>query len=50
MTLQEFPGDILTNSFFKAVSELNEEACGDRPHPTPITRSIGELADTYQDY
>jgi len=36
--------------FFKAVIKLNEEACGNRPHPTPITLSIGKLADTYQDY
>jgi len=33
--------------FFEAVSKFNEEACGDRPHLTPITRSIGESADTY---
>jgi len=26
-----------TLHFFEAVSKLNEEACGDRPHPTPIT-------------
>jgi len=48
---QEFPGDILTKikytlQFFEAVSKLNKEACGDRPHLMPITRSIGELADT----
>jgi len=36
--------------FSKAVSKLNEKACGDRSHPTPITRSIGELANTYPDY
>jgi len=35
--------------FFEAVSKLNEEACGDRPNPMPVTQSIGELADTYQD-
>jgi len=35
---------------FEPVSKLNEEACGDRTHPTSITQSIGELADTYQDY
>jgi len=39
---QEFPGDILTKInyplqfLFEEVSKLNEEACGDRPHPTPI--------------
>ena len=32
------------------VSKLNEEASGDRPHPMPITRSIGEEADTYRDH
>jgi len=52
---QEFPGHILTKIkytlqfLFKAVSKLNEEVCGDRPHPTLITRSIGELPDTYTD-
>jgi len=55
MISSRFPGDILTKikhtlQFFEAVSKLNEEACGDRPHPTPIIRSIGELADTYRDY
>jgi len=38
-----------TLQFFRS-SKLNEEACGDRPHPTPITQSIGELGDTYQEY
>ena len=33
--------------FFEAVNKLNEEACGDRPHPMTITRSVGELPDTY---
>jgi len=37
-------------SFFEAVSKLYEQACSNRPHPTPITRSTGELADTYRDY
>jgi len=52
-----FPGNILTKIkytlqvfFFETGSKLNEEACGDRPHPTPITRSIGVLADTYRNY
>jgi len=35
-----------TAVFSKKPSNLNEEACDDRPHPTPITRSIGELDDT----
>jgi len=39
-----------TLQFFEAVTKLNEETCGDRPHMTPITRSIGDLADTYRDY
>ena len=39
----------LCSFYSKAVNKLNEEACGDRLHPTPITRSIGELADTYRD-
>jgi len=52
MISSRYPADILSTlcSFFEAVTKLNEEACGDRPHPTPITGSVGELADTYQDY
>jgi len=52
MISSRFPGDILSRIkytlqfFFEAVSKLNEEACGDRPHPMPITRSVDELVDT----
>jgi len=53
MISSRFPEDILTKikyilRFFEAVSKLDEEACGDRPHLMPITRSVGELADTYK--
>jgi len=56
MISSRFPGDILTKIkdtlqfIFEAVSKLYEKGCGDKPDPMPITRSIGELADTYRDY
>ena len=56
MISSRFPGNSLIKIkytlqfFFEAVSKLNEEACGDRHNPTPITRSIGELVDTYRYY
>jgi len=52
MIYSRFPRDILTKikytlQSFEAVSRLNEEACADRPHTMPITRSKGKSADTY---
>jgi len=44
---EEDNGTVLNTKGVQLVSKLNEEACDDRPHPTPITRSLGELADTY---
>jgi len=46
MTYNVFSGT-LNPTHFEAASKLNEEACDDRPHLTPITGSIRELAGTY---